>query len=168
MCIIWLVTDNGIISRSVCVPCKCVHPRWYTHGSGPLFHDDVIKWKHFPCYWSFVWGIHRSPVNSPHKRQWREALMFSLIFVWTNTWANNGEAGVLRRHRVRYNLIVMSRERRRFVGIGKPLINLRWYDNSAYGIFLVNRGPGFVDIYWVLKLSRRGLWQQCYRDACEM
>ena len=32
-------------------------------------HDDVIKWKHFPRYWSFVWGIHRSPgpVNSPHK-----------------------------------------------------------------------------------------------------
>ena len=27
--------------------------------------DDVIKWKDFPCYWPFVWGIHRS-VNSPH------------------------------------------------------------------------------------------------------
>ena len=26
-------------------------------------HDDVIKWKHFPCYWHFVRGIHRSPVN---------------------------------------------------------------------------------------------------------
>ena len=23
-------------------------------------HDDVIKWKHFPRYWPFVWGIHRS------------------------------------------------------------------------------------------------------------
>ena len=23
-------------------------------------HDDVIKWKHFPCYWPFVRGIHRS------------------------------------------------------------------------------------------------------------
>ena len=42
-------------------------------------HDDVIKWKHFPRYWSFVWGIHWSPVNSPHKGQWRRALMFSLI-----------------------------------------------------------------------------------------
>ena len=31
-------------------------------------HDDVIKWKHFPRYWPFVRGIHRSPVNSPHKR----------------------------------------------------------------------------------------------------
>ena len=39
-------------------------------------HDDVIKWKHFPRYWPFVRGIHRSPVNSPHKDQWRGALMF--------------------------------------------------------------------------------------------
>ena len=31
------------------------------------FHDDVIKWKHFPRYWPFVRGIHRWPVNSPHK-----------------------------------------------------------------------------------------------------
>ena len=27
-------------------------------------HDDVIKWKHFPRYWPFVRGIHRSPVTS--------------------------------------------------------------------------------------------------------
>ena len=26
----------------------------------PLTHDDVIKWKHFPRYWPFVRGIHRS------------------------------------------------------------------------------------------------------------
>ena len=32
-------------------------------------HDDVIKWKHFPRYWPFVWGIHQSTVNSPHKGQ---------------------------------------------------------------------------------------------------
>ena len=41
-------------------------------------HDDIIKWKHFPRYWAFVRGIHRSPVNSPHKGQWRGVLMFSL------------------------------------------------------------------------------------------
>ena len=28
-----------------------------------LHHDDVIKWKHFPRYWPFVRGIHRSPVT---------------------------------------------------------------------------------------------------------
>ena len=42
-------------------------------------HDDVIIWKHFPRYWPFVRGIHRSPVNSPHKGLWRGALVFSLI-----------------------------------------------------------------------------------------
>ena len=30
-------------------------------------HDDVIKWKLFPRYWPCARGIHRSPVNSPHK-----------------------------------------------------------------------------------------------------
>ena len=38
--------------------------------------DDVIKWKHFPHYWPFVQGIQRSSVNSPHKGQWRGALIF--------------------------------------------------------------------------------------------
>ena len=33
------------------------------------YHDDVIKWKHYTRYWPFVRGIHRSPVNSPHKGQ---------------------------------------------------------------------------------------------------
>ena len=51
------------------------------HG---VSHDDVIKWKHFPRYWQFVRGIHRSPVNSLHKGQWRGALMFSLICVCMN------------------------------------------------------------------------------------
>ena len=71
------------------------------------FHDDVIKWKHFPRYWPFVRGIHRSPVNSPHKGQCRGALMFSLICVWINGWVNNREAGHLRRYRTHYDVTVM-------------------------------------------------------------
>ena len=47
-------------------------------------HDDAIKWKHFPRYWPFVRGIHRSPVNSPHKGQWRGALMF--FYLRLNKW----------------------------------------------------------------------------------
>ena len=70
-------------------------------------HDNVIKWKHFPHYWPFVWGIHQSPVNSPHKGQWRGALMFSLIFVWTNGWENNRDAGDLRCHCTHYDVTVM-------------------------------------------------------------
>ena len=41
------------------------------------YHDDVINWKHLLRYWPFVRGIHRPPVNSTHKGQWRRALMFS-------------------------------------------------------------------------------------------
>ena len=71
------------------------------------FHDDVIKWKHFPCYRPFVRGIHRSPVNSPHKGQWRAALKFSLICTWINGWVNSRGAGDLRCNRAHYDVIVM-------------------------------------------------------------
>ena len=39
--------------------------RWvlYIKSIKSYGHDDVIKWKHFPRYWPFVRGIHRSPVN---------------------------------------------------------------------------------------------------------
>ena len=82
-------------------------------------HDDVIKWKHFSRNWPFVRGIHRSPVNSPHKGQWRGALMFTLICVWINDWVNNREAGDLRRYRSHYDVIVM--------------ITIRWYSIPGAG-----------------------------------
>ena len=62
---------------------------------------------HFPRHWPFVRGIHRSPVNSPHKGQWRGALMFCFICAWIDGWVNNREAGDLRRHRAHYDVIVM-------------------------------------------------------------
>ena len=71
-------------------------------------HDDVINWKLFPLFWPFVRRIHRWPMNSPHKDQWRGALMFSLIFAWTNRWVNNRDAGDLRRHRAHYDVTVMD------------------------------------------------------------
>ena len=70
-------------------------------------HDDVIKWKHFPRYWPFVRGIHRSQVNSPHKGQWRGALMFSLICAWIKVWVNNRKAGDLGPNRAHYDVSVM-------------------------------------------------------------
>ena len=48
------------------------------------------------------------PVISPHKGQWRGALMYSLICVWINGWVNNREAGDLRRYRGHYDVIVMT------------------------------------------------------------
>ena len=71
-------------------------------------NDDVIKWKQFPRYWPFVRGINRSPVNCPHKGQWRGALVFSLICAWINGSVNNCEARDLRRRRAHYDVDVIS------------------------------------------------------------
>ena len=80
--------------------CECDWMAYYKH-------DDVIKWKHFPRYWPFARGIHRSPVNSPYKGQRRGALMFSVISVQINGWVNNREAGDLRCIRLHYDVTVM-------------------------------------------------------------
>ena len=48
------------------------------------------------------------PVNSPHKGQWRGALMFTLICARINGRVNNSEAGDLRRYRAHYDVIVMT------------------------------------------------------------
>ena len=64
-------------------------------------HDDVIKRKHSLRYFE---GIHWSPVDSPHNGQWRGALIYSLIRDWAKGWANNRDAGDLRRHRANYDV----------------------------------------------------------------
>ena len=103
-----------------------------------VVHDDVIKWKYFPRYWPFVRGIHRSPVNSPHKGQWRGALMFSLICIWINGWVNNRGAGGLRRYRAHYDIIVMNAERFHVMTPPCILEILYWY------VAWLDHGP----IYW--------------------
>ena len=69
-------------------------------------------WRHqmetFSALLAFVRVIHRPPVNSPLKGQWRRVLMFSLICAWMNGWVNNRETGDLRRHRAHYDVIVMT------------------------------------------------------------
>ena len=81
---------------------------WSLRYERVTVHDDVIKWKHFPRYWPFVRGIHRSPVNSPHIGQWRGSLMFSLTSAWINGWRNSHKAGDLRRPLGHYDVRVMS------------------------------------------------------------
>ena len=44
-----------------------------------FIHDDVIKWKHFPCYRLFVKVNHQLPVDSPHKGQWCRTLIFFFV-----------------------------------------------------------------------------------------
>ena len=56
-----------------------------------------------------LWGhCNGSPGNSPHKGQWRGALMFSLICAWINSWVNNHEAGDLRCYRAHYEVTAMG------------------------------------------------------------
>ena len=84
------------------------HMCFYGIHNAKSEHDDIIKWKHFPPYWPFMLGINRSLVNSPHKGQWRGALIFSLICAWINNLIYNREAGDLRCHHAHYDVIVMK------------------------------------------------------------
>ena len=108
--------------KGVIPKCQVTVP-WFDLG---IIHDDVIKWKHFPCYWPFARGIHRSSVNSPQKGQWRGALVFSLICAWRNGWANNGDTGDLRRHRTHYHVTVMF-----MVILPQGMCNLRKFNERG-------------------------------------
>ena len=94
-------------------------------------NDDVIKLKIFPCYWPFVRGIHRSPVHSPHKGQWREALMFSLICTWINGWVKQSWGWW-------------------FESLSRPL--WRHYDNGDYSLVLRSIGATSSQFYTLVPL----------------
>ena len=114
--VIWIRSEyiSFNSSHNICLLWECVLHRHLQVSSiqGRLlltwmYHDDVIKWQHFPRYWHIVWEIHRLLVISPHKGQWRQALMFALICTWANGWVNNRDAGDLRCHRAHYDVIVI-------------------------------------------------------------
>ena len=69
-------------------------------------------WRHqmetFSALLAICAGNSPVPVNSPHKSQWRGALMFTLICARINGWVNNSEAGDLRRYRTHYDVILMK------------------------------------------------------------
>ena len=99
---IWLL----VLALDTCFWHNSLHNS--TGAETGIFHDDVIKWKHFrvtaPLCGKFIghWWI---PL---HESQWRGALMFSLICAWTNGCTNNRYTVDLRRHRPHYDVIVMS------------------------------------------------------------
>ena len=88
----WKPTRNHWTSR---YPCKA----W------PSAHDDVIKWKHFMCYWLFVRGIHQWIPRTKASGAGLWCLLWSAP--WINTWVNNREPGDLRRLRAHYDATVM-------------------------------------------------------------
>ena len=114
-------------------------------------------WRHlmenFRRYWPFVRRIHRLPVDSPHKGQWRGALMFSLIFAWTNGRANNRDAGDLRRHRAHYYVTVMFTGTREILRVPQQ----HWNQPDWYGKNTNHRKynhtqnlPNHMHIQWVI------------------
>ena len=76
---------------------KCFPHHMMTSWNGNIFRDT-----------GHLCGEFTGPPVTPHKGQWRAALMFSLICVWINGWVNNREAGDLRRHCAHYDVIVMQ------------------------------------------------------------
>ena len=68
-------------------------------------------WRHqmetFSALLAFVRSTQRSPVNSPHKSQWRGSLMFSLICVRMKGRVKTHEADDLGRHCAHHDVIVM-------------------------------------------------------------
>ena len=82
------------------------------HLSAASF-SQFAWWRHqletFSALLALCAGNSPVPVNSPHKGQWRGALMLSLICARINDWVNNRGAGDLRRHRGHYDVNVMAR-----------------------------------------------------------
>ena len=118
---------------------RCIHVRCIKMRIGVLpqallgcRYDGVVAtgcpyawWRNqigiFPRCWPFVRGIHRWPMDSPHRGQWRGAWMFSLICAWTNSRVNNREAVDLNRHRAHYDVTIMVTTTPAFVLLGTGL-----------------------------------------------
>ena len=144
----WLLMHWQLTNRVARSPATTtVDTAWHdSHGDCvmiPVF--SFSWWRHqMPRYWPFVRGIHRWPVNSPHKGQWRGALMLSLICARIDGWVNNLKAGDLRRHCAQYSVTVMERFSRR----------LR--DNPSYSFFTVilyRNGTEFMFRQWFVTMG---------------
>ena len=131
-------------------------PPW-RHIWGP---DGVIKWKHFP-------------VNSPHKGQSRGALVFSLIYAWTNDWVYNRDASDLGRHNVHYDATLMHmihmfplcpRENNKYVVVmwDALVIMAKLWDNTVLEflcqhkiILNIRRSREFLNLKTVVLMCRK-------------
>ena len=103
--VLWLLTSPGHQQRPLISLC------WINKSLSSTRKNFNSWWRHqmetFSALLALCAGNSSVPVNSPHKGQWRGALMFCLICAWINDWVNNREAGDLRRHRGHYDVNVM-------------------------------------------------------------
>ena len=79
--LIWWVGSHCWVTIPVNLSCSLCNP----------FHNDVIKWKPFPRYWPFVWGIHRSRWIPLTKASDAELWCFLLSTPWIRGWVNYHE-----------------------------------------------------------------------------
>ena len=84
----WLPRSSGGLQSDWLTGRRCVPWNTLGHHQMETFSASLVLCE----------GNHWSPVVSSHKGQRHGALMFSLICAWTNGWANNRDAGDLRRH----------------------------------------------------------------------
>ena len=103
-----------------------------------LYHDDVIKWEHFPCYWTFVKGT------------------FSLICAWTNAWANNRGPGDLGYHRAYYDATVTIADQlyglaMKYVTVISPPAGNEYATDSTQSIVLIFIMPTNCQLGWPIK-----------------
>ena len=103
----------AIYSVTLTFRSKGKHPRISYTENSELYWSwccPISWWRHqmktFSALLALCAGNSPVPVNSPHKGQWRGALMFTLICARINDWVNNREAGDLRRHLDHYDVSV--------------------------------------------------------------
>ena len=111
-------TDDNIYIYSGCNYSSC-NP-WWRHQMETL-----------SALLALAWGIHRSPVNSPHKGQWRGPLKFPLTYAWVNDWVNNRQAGDLRCHRAHHDVTVMLKSHLANRKLGHGRVNITNINNKC-------------------------------------
>ena len=110
-----------------------------------------------------LWGNHRSPVDFPHKGQWRGALMFSLIC----DWVHNQDAGDLGRHRAHYDVTVMK-----YLALSFGMVVLKFIHSGAswsrvlsfFGYLMNTSMPSWYGICVCMMLHLCNLWICLYRN----
>ena len=119
-------------------------------------------------YWPFVRGIHRWPVDSPHKGHWRGAFMVSLICFWINGWENNRKAGDLRRYRAHYDVIVMmmTSSNRNSSAVTGEFPSQRPMTRSFDVFFnlLLDKRLSKQSWGWWFETPSRSLWRHCNEE----
>ena len=127
-----------------------------------ILHEVLIKRKHFPCYWPFVWGIHRwIPLTKASDVElW--------YFLWSNVWVNNWDTSDLRRHWAHKDITEMwtslkCRQRNSSVVRNRTCyhilqqIPLPWGRYTVFSLVVVALWHHMVTLIWINIGSSNGL-----------